>query len=322
MKLEMIVQNTDTGKAYDVSDLVSDLQFNNQMELSAGKLTFTLLDDQNFLNEGSPVSLKVGNEKVFWGYVFKFTKNSKHLMSVTAYDQIRYLGYKDTYVTSGKTCSQIFDLICKDYEIKSKIVTPSLYVLPQRVNDNKTLADIIQYALDKTLIDTGDWFFLRDEFGELQHLNVYEERTSLVIGDSSLMSDYQYESSIDDETYNQIKLVKENKETKKREVYIVKDSSTINKWGTLQFFETVDEKMNAAQIEQRADRYLKSYNKPRKRLKISCIGDWRIKPGRGVVLMIKDLDKQVPYNRYAFVNKVLHTVKNQMHTMELEVVVV
>lgn len=318
----MIVQNTETRKAYDVSDLVYDLQFDNQLELSAGKLTFALLHDMGYINEGSPVSLKVEGNKIFWGYVFKYSLNEKGQLSVTAYDQIRYLKCKDTYVTSNKTCSDIFKMICNDYAIVSKVITPSLYVLPQRINDNKTLADIIQYGLDKTLVDTGDWFFLRDEFGELQFLNIFEERTSLVIGDSSLVTGYNFECSIDGETYNQVKLVKENKETKKREVYIVKDSTHIEQWGTLQYFETMDEKMNGAQIEERARHYLESYNKSRKTLKVPCIGDWRIKPGKGVVLMIKDLEGKVPYNKYVFIDKVSHSVKNNMHTMDLEVVVV
>lgn len=322
MNIEMIVQNTDTRKAYNVSNLVKSIAYENQLELSAGKLTFTLIEDQDYLNEGSPVSLKVEGNKIFWGYVFKYSKNEKRETEVTAYDQIRYLKYKDTYITSGKTCDQIFEMICRDYQIKSKVVTPSLYVLPKRVDDNKTLADIIQYALDRTMVDTGDWFFLRDEYGELQHLNIYEERTNLVIGDNSLMTGFTYESSIDDDTYNQVKLLKENKETKKREIYIVKDSSTIDKWGALQYFETVDEKLNSAQIEAMADRYLESYNKPRKKLKIPCIGDWRIKPGKGVVLMISDLKSNVPYNAYVFVNKVTHNLKNHSHTMDLELMVV
>ncbi|MGG7176197.1 XkdQ/YqbQ family protein [Clostridium paraputrificum] len=324
MNIEMVVQNTNDGKAYDVSDIVSNIKYDSEIQDNPGKLTFTInnVEGVNYVSEGSPVSFKVNDNKVFWGYIFKIGKSKSHEVSITAYDQLRYLKNKDTYVTSGLTCEGIFKKICSDYSITSKVVHGSYYILPSRVNDNKTLAEIIQYAFDKTLIDTGDWFMMRDNFGTLEHINVWENRTNLVLGDESLLSDYSYESSIDDETYNQVKLVKENKKTKKREIYIVKDSSTINKWGILQYFERVDEEMNAAQIGERANMLLKHYNKPTKSLKLDCVGDLRVTPGCGVVLLIKDLESEVPYNKYVIVDKVSHSFENSSHTMNLEVKVV
>lgn len=324
MNIEMIVQNTNTGKAYDVSDLISDLEFNQEIQDNPGKLTFTLENilNENYISEGSPVSLKINNNNIFFGYIFKIGKNEKSEVKVTAYDQLRYLKYKDTYVLKGLTCNQIFNKICSDYNIKSSVKFSSNYVLPSRIEDNKNLAEIIQRAFDQTLIDTGDWFFMRDNFGTLEHLNVWEEKTNLAIGDASLLTGYEYESSIDDETYNQVKLVKENKETKKREIYIVKDSNNINKWGILQFFDKVDEKMNEAQIKERAEMLLKHYNKPKKTLKLECIGDFRVKAGCGVVLVIGDLKDDVPFNKYAIVLNVSHKIKNNDHTMSLEVEVI
>ncbi|PWX07521.1 hypothetical protein CYK70_09510 [Clostridium perfringens] len=324
MNIEMIVQNTNTGKAYDVSDLISDIEFSQEIQDNPGKLTFNIQDVLNgdYISEGSPVSLKVNNNNIFFGYIFKLGKDEKNEIKVTAYDQLRYLKYKDTYVLKGLTCNQIFSKICNDYNIRCKVKFSSNYVLPARVEDNKNLAEIIQRAFDQTLIDTGDWFFMRDNFGTLEHLNVWEERTTLAIGDESLLTGYTYESSIDDETYNQVKLVKENKETKKREVYIVKDSKNINKWGILQYFDKVNEKMNEAQIKERAEMLLKHYNKPKKSLKLECIGDFRVKAGCGVVLVIEGLKNDVPFNKYAIVLSVSHKIENNKHMMSLEVEVV
>lgn len=323
MNVEFIVQNTNDGKAYDISDLISDIDFSTEMEGNPGKISCTInnIDKLNYVSEGSPLSFKVDNVKVFWGYIFKIKKNSGHELEITAYDQLRYLKSKDTYVLSGLTCDGVFKKICADYDISNKVVHTSWHTLPQRINDNKTLAEIIQYSFDKTLVDTGDWFMMRDNFGVLECLNVWEQRTDLVIGDESLLGEYDYSSSIDD-SYNQVKLVKENKESQKRELYIVKDSSNIKKWGTLQFFETVNEDMNAAQIEERAKMLLKQYNKPTKTLKLECIGDLRVKPGVGIVLLIKDLESDVSYNKYVIVDKVTHSFKNSNHTMSLEVKVV
>lgn len=324
MNIEMIVQNTNDGKAYDVSELISEIEFSQEMTDNPGKLTFTLKDifGENYISEGSPVSFKVDNNKIFFGYVFKIGKTEKAEIKITAYDQLRYLKCKDTYVLKGLTCNQIFSKICNDYNIKSSIKFSSNHVLPSRIEDNKTLAEIIQRAFDQTLIDTGDWFFMRDNFGTLEHLNVWEDRTNLAIGDESLLTGFSYESSIDDDTYNQVKLVKENKENKKREVYIVKDSNNINKWGILQYFDKVNEKMNEAQIKERAEMLLKHYNKPKKSLKLECIGDFRVKAGCGVVLVIENLKNDVPFNKYAIVLSVSHKIENSKHMMSLEVEVV
>ncbi|GAA0104311.1 hypothetical protein UT300013_09330 [Paraclostridium sordellii] len=324
MNIEMIVQNTNTGKAYDISDLISDIELNQEIQDNPGKLTFTLQDvlNEDYMSEGSPISLKINNEKIFFGFIFKLGKSEKKEIKITAYDQLRYLKYKDTYVFKNLTCSQIFSKICMDYNINFKIKHSSNHTLPAKIEDNKNLGDIIQYAFDKTLIDTGEWFFIRDNFGTLEHLNVWEEKTNLAIGDESLLNSYDYESSIDDETYNQVKLIKENKETKKREVYIVKDSQNIKKWGILQYFDKVDEKMNEAQIKERAEMLLKHYNKPKKSLKIECLGDFRVKAGCGVVLVIEDLKNDVPFNKYAIVLNVSHKIKNNEHTMSLEVEVI
>lgn len=324
MQIEMIVQNTNTSKAYDVSDLISDIEINQEIQDNPGKLTFTLnnLFNEDYINEGSPVSLKINNNNIFFGYIFKLSKNEKKVLKITAYDQLRYLKFKDTYVLKAMTCNQIFSKICSDYNITHRVKYSSNHVLPAKIEDNKNLAEIIQYAFDKTFIDTGDWFFMRDNFGTLEFLNVWEERTTLAIGDESLLNNYEYESSIDDETYNQVKLVKENKKTKKREIYIVKDSKNINKWGILQYFDKVDEKMNSAQIGERAEMILKRYNKPKKSLKLECLGDFRIKAGCGVVLLISNLKNDVPYNKYVIVRSVSHKISNNMHTMNLEVEVV
>ena len=134
------------------------------------------------------------------------------------------------------------------------------------------------------------------------------------------MVDYDYSSSIDDDSYNQIKLIKENQETQKREIYIVKDSSTIKQWGLLQYFEKMDENANAAQIKERAEMILKLKNRVTKKLKLECLGDLKVAAGSGVILGISDLENEgITINQYFMVTSCTHTFKNDLHTMQLEV---
>lgn len=326
--VEVIIQHSETknGKpiALDITQVVNSISVTTYLELKPGKLELELkpLDSLEWVALGALITVKVGSEKLFFGYVFKFDVNQDRSCNITAYDQIRYLSCKDTFVTKNATASDIFKQICEAYGIKYKIVAKSPHVLARRINDNKTYADMIAYALDKTLIDTNLWYFIRDNWGQVEFLDLYDERTNIAIGDASLLSEFTYTTGIDDDTYNQVKLVKENSETKKREIYIQKDSTNISRWGTLQFYETVQDNMNDAQIRARADTLLEYYNKPKRTLKLDkCIGNFKIKAGRSFVLLIEDLKTVVPYNQYVICSTCTHKITNGVHIMELEVLI-
>ena len=321
MNIEAIVQDSKSGAAYDISELITKAVWETTLTNQPGKLTFDYIDDNKVtISEGSPISFKVDGKGVFFGYIFKKGKNKDEKISVTAYDQMRYLKNKDTYVLSNLTASRIFAKICSDFKLSFEVKDSSSYIVPPRVNDNKTLFEIIQHGIDETLINTGNWYMIRDNFGKLQFININSMKTDLFIGDESLLIDFDYESSIDDDTYNQVKLIKENKETKKREIYIVKDSNTIKQWGLLQYFEKMDENANAAQIQARAEMILKLKNRVTKKLKLDCLGDLKVSAGSGIVLGISDLQKEgVAINQYFMVTTCSHTFQNDLHTMQLEV---
>lgn len=326
--IEVIIQHSKTKNkkpiALNITQVVNSISVTTYLELKPGKLELSLkpLDSLEWVALGALITIKVDDEKLFFGYVFKYDVDQDRNCTITAYDQIRYLACKDTLVTKNATASDIFKQICDAYGIKYKIVAKSPHILAKRINDNKAYADMIAYALDKTLIDTNLWYFIRDNWGTVEFLDLYDERTNLALGDASLVSKYSYSESIDDETYNQVKLVRENKETKKREIYIQKDSTTINDWGTLQFFETVQDSMNDAQIKQRAATLLEYYNKPKKTFKIgTCLGDFRIKAGRSFVLLIEGIKTVAPYNQYVICSSCTHKITNGVHLMELEVLI-
>jgi hypothetical protein len=322
VKIELIVQNADTGKALEISELVSSISWSTYVADQPGKLVFAFIDesDKVLATEGSVVSFKVDGTKVFFGYVFKEGVDETESISITAYDQLRYLKNKDTYVLANMTASQVFEKVCKDFKLRYSVIDKSSYVLPSSLEDNKGLYEIIQKGMDLTLINSGNWYVVRDNFGTLEYQLLNRLKTLVFIGDGSSLSKYSFESSIDDDTYNQIKLVKENKDTAKREIYIVKDSSTIKTWGTLQYFETVDEASNAAQIQARAEMLLKLKNRKTKSLKLNnVLGDLRVFAGAGVVLGIKKLVvRGIAINKYFMVTSATHTFANDLHTMSLE----
>ncbi|HBH1603476.1 TPA: C40 family peptidase, partial [Clostridioides difficile] len=116
-----------------------------------------------------------------------------------------------------------------------------------------------------------------------------------------------------------IKLVRDNEETGKRDVYIAQDSTHMRSWGILQMFETVDKNMSEAEIKQKCDILLKLYNKKTKSLSLkNALGDIRVRAGCliPVFLDLGDIELQ----NYMLVEKVKHTFENNSHFMDLTLV--
>lgn len=104
-----------------------------------------------------------------------------------------------------------------------------------------------------------------------------------------------------------------NKDTGKRDVYITQDSSNINKWGILQYFDTLQKGENG---QAKADALLKLYNKKTRNLKITnALGDNRVRAGSMVVINL-DLG-DVKLKNWMLVEKCKHTYKEGEHWMDL-----
>lgn len=157
-------------------------------------------------------------------------RDRSNIVTITAYDQIRYLKNKDTLVYENKTADGVVALIGEKYGFNIGTLANTVWVIASRVEDNVSLLDMISNALDQTLQNTGDLYILHDDFGKL-NLSFLGDMYVPVMIDAETGQNYDYESSIDENTYNRIKLVYDNEDAGKREVYIAQDSSNINRWG-------------------------------------------------------------------------------------------
>lgn len=327
MNLKMTIFNNANGMTYDVSQLVTDITITTYLEDNPGKLEFDILvKDPLTFSHGSTVSVILDGHKMFKGFVFKKSCTEHHQkMSVTCYDQLRYLKNKDTRVFENVTSNQIFEKLCKDFVLKYKTVVPSTHICAPRSEDAVTLYDMIKNALYDTLANTGQWYFIRDNFGVLEHNNIMACLRPEVLGDKSFVTGFNYESSIDEDVYTQIKLYRDNQETGKREVFIVND--TVNggmklaQWGILQLYEKVDEKYNIAQIEARALQMLKYYCSARNSLTLDCLGIKEFFAGCVFKCKIADLG-DTSLNSYLVVTECTHKINNKSHTMSIKTEVV
>ena len=317
MNVELLVGN-ETGEKVYQPPVEEGVEWLTERKDTPGKLTFKVLkDDILDFSEGSPVRMRVDGDNVFFGFVFKQQRDKDQIITVTAYDQLRYLKNKDTKVYENKTAAQFIQMIAADYSLNVGTLEDTLYVIESRIEENTSLFEMVSNALDLTLTNTGEMFVLYDDFGKLtlKHLS------SMYVGvpgaylmiDEETGQNYDYTSSIDDNTYNKIKLTYDNEDTGYREVYIAQDSSNINRWGILQYFDTLQKGENG---QAKADALLSLYNKKTRNLKITnAIGDNRVRAGSMVVVNLALGD--IKLKNWMLVEKCKHTYKENEHWMDL-----
>ena len=278
-----------------------------------GKLTFTCVKDDNLsFSEGAPVSAWFGNVGFFKGYVFQKHRNKDHHIEVTAYDQLRYLKNKTTYVWTGIRADQVVKQIANDFKLTLGNVSNTKFTIPQLKCENQTLFDTILNAIDHTVMNTGNLFYLYDDFGKLTLKNIKESKTDFYIN-SETAEDFDYTTSIDNETYNRILLVNKSSGEGQGVPTVAQDAKNIAQWGVLQYFE---ELQNGENAKTKAEALLKLHNKVFRSLSISGhFGDIRVRGGVGVYLDLNLGDMKA--KQHMLVEKATHTFDHGHHTMDL-----
>lgn len=310
MYYELLIQHG--SKVYQPI-VTGEIQWKTERKGKAGSLTFKVVKDSTInFTEGDSVRLKADGKNVFYGFVFQKKRDKEGIITVTAYDQLRYLKNKDTYVYSNKTASEVIQMLAKDFNLQCGTLEDTKFKIESKVEDNQSLFDIIQNALDLTLQNKKEMYVLYDDFGKLTLKNIGNMKVGILI-DEDTGENFDYSSSIDGETYNKIKLVYENEESGKREIYIAQDSSHINQWGVLQYFETIDEKTNG---KAKADALLSLYNQKTRKLTIKgAFGDVRVKAGTLVAVSLNLGD--IVANSFLLVEEAKHSFSESVYTMDL-----
>ena len=318
MNLQLYLQNSNDGTIYNISDLAEEIEVYSTIEGDAGKLTCLLQKDPNDLlniSNGSIISFIVDGKGFFFGYVFKIGTDDEENYQITAYDQMRYLKNSDIYAIKNLTASGIFSKICKDKGLRYNIKVPTKYIPDAYVYDNKTLYNIIERGMNLASLYDKKRYFVKDNFGTIVWSELGAEKTNIQLGDNTSVTSYRYEKTIDSDVYNQIKLYRNNKKTGKRDIWIVKDSNNIKKWGLLQFLKKVDENDNSSKVAQQAKNYLKKYNYEKETLKIEAEGILELVAGRGIKFVLK----REKINKWMWIRTATHRFTKYSHTMELEV---
>lgn len=292
---------------------VTDLKITFERKGTPGKATFSAKYDTTYkLIEGNSVTIAINNVNFFYGFVFERSMSKDGMMDYVVYDQLRYLKNKDTLIYKKKPASEVIKAIARKFNMKyGSIVNTGLKL--SAVEANTSLFDIIQNALDKTLLSTQKTFVLYDQCGKLTLKNISSMKVNTCLIDDSTAQDFNYKSSINDSTYNQIKLFYEDTKKGKYYYYIAKSSANINAWGVLQYTEKIDDTKIG---KLKANALLKLYNRKSRTLSVSgAFGNINVRAGSllPVILNIKD----VKIASYMMVEKVTHSFNNMEWMMDL-----
>lgn len=311
MAYELLIQNG--NKVYQPV-ISGEITWKTERKSYPGELKFDIVMDDTIKNitEGNAVRLRKDDKNVFFGFIFSKKTDKDKIITITAYDQLRYFKNKDTYVYENKTAGELVKMLANDFQMQTGTIENTGFKIASRVEENTTLFDMIQNAIDLTVQNRKELYVLYDDFGKVALKNIASMVLDCLI-DEDTAENYDYKSSIDEETYNQIKLTRENEKTGKRDVYMAKDSSKINEWGVLQYYDTLQDGENG---QTKANALLELYNKKQKNLSVKkIIGDLRVRAGCMIPVKLDLGDVQL--FKLMLVEKCTHTFNESEHFMDL-----
>lgn len=318
MKLELLIAEKRTGKLWDCANCITTVSYTTNRTGSPGQLEFTLLKagDISFL-EGDAVRFSVDGELVFYGWVFTKRKDRWGVIDVTCYDCLRYLKASASYAFYGQKAGDIIRQIAEDFQLPVGTLADTGYALPSLVEEEQCCLDIIEEAIQQTLLATGTVYVLFADGDGIQLREAGEMMAPVMLGDRSLVTDYTYQTDIDQETYNRVKLSRPNEDTGRADVFIAEDSEHIGEWGLLQLYQSIDGEINDAQAKEQAKTMLAYYNRRLRTISASALGVLGLRAGMMVRMQIQGLG-DIDLDQSVLLEKVSHTWENGVHTMDFE----
>jgi len=311
--LEFIVKTHDE-KIWEISELVTKVSYTDKLNDGCSKLEFSYVNDNLIIENGNEVRFKYDDVYIFVGRVFKVSRDSKKVISVTAYDQLRYAKAKDYFTSqTGETIASLINRMCSKYNFKKGYIENVNYALKAMVYDGKTWLDTLYEAISDTRYQSGKWYVLRDEAGYITLRDVENLKYNVILGDKSLCYDYSYEKSIDDNFYNRILIlaVKGNTGT----FVSANDEKSMKKYGMMQYYEKKED-TNKSQARAWADMMLGDYTHEPETLSLDCLGDVRVRAGTQIMTLIQDI-MGANTVRWFIVRSVTHSYI-PVHTMQIE----
>ncbi|MDO4459469.1 MAG: M23 family metallopeptidase [Clostridia bacterium] len=335
---EIIINN---GKSKFIPVVYDSISLQRPRAGAPATLKFKIVNDGLLtIDCGNAVSFKWNANKMFYGYIFDIKATSLDTLEITAYDQLRYLKNKETYIFKDKTLGDILKKICEDNGLKVGDVEDTNKKVSLGIAEQSGL-DWLKDAQDQTVRPgaenkSGSEYVIFDDFGIVRmvemvpftaHTNDNKETKidqikMLCSGfvDNTEMTGFTWEKSIDDqdEMSTQLKLVYDDKETGKRNVFVYNAEEAQQKYGTLVEYLTGDTWSDETSRKYYVDIWKNKKTDASK--KYSAKGVNGAVDCRGGSYIVVQVDPGLASERsctFMLVEEAKHTFKDGRHTMDL-----
>ncbi len=312
MKVELTIENK--GVVYKPS-VLEGITWETERQGAPSTLRFDVVKAGDLdITEGNVVKLVVDDVNVFFGFIFSKSRNKDKIISIVAYDQLRYFKNKDTYLFENKTAGGIVKAIVDDFKLQYGLIENTNHWIASLVKPDTTLFDIVQSAIDETVMANLQLYVLYDDFGKITFRNAGNWLVDYVVCDRTAV-DFDYSTSIDSSTYNKVKIFYNDEPKQEKNTFELHDIKNINKWGILQLTETAQKGKNPKII---AENLLALHNRKTRNLSISnCIGDLKVRAGCSIFVELSVGDLEL--SSIMLVEKCKHVFKEDEHYMDLTV---
>lgn len=328
---------------YDVSECSSNIKYKTVMYGNAGSLTCELVHEncQRLFHTGDRIRLYLDGRCWFCGTIFITDYKDSTNMTITAYDFLRYFKSQLVYGknklmnedgTAGMVASDIFMKICQDLKLPFDIyANSSIPVTPQNYQ-LKSAFNILEFAINQTVVNSDidnrkyymyfhETYFPDDENKTMSETEVFKTggrvvwalRNNLTVDtviDDNMIYDYNFKESIDEQTYNEIivyknqktylsktgKTSKNGKKTGTDYRGLVTDKKLLNEarqkralYGYLPYYQKAPDGFTLGQMQQVANELQKMYLKPTHSLSLNCYGIIGMRAGYLVPVLIQDI---------------------------------
>lgn len=309
------------GKTYEAA-VIGEITLSRSIN-APSCLSLTIKRDAVTPENGNLIYLKINNQhNQFKGYIFKTEKHGYNC-DITAYDQMIYMQLsKDSRTYKNKKASELLLNLCDDYGIHvvdNANIMDSGYKIPERVEDNVSLLDMMINALDLTRQNTGKRFYLWDDFGSIS----LDREEWLAITTSFIsqgfIEDFRYVEDLS-ESYTVVKVVQESGDKDKPKEFIVKDDNRVKQYGRIQYYE----KLNKDEDGQKKAQSIYNDNAG---IKVSfsvsgAQGDIRARGGSPIYVDFFNQDRAEYIRGWYRINSATHHFVDNLHTMDLDLTLI
>lgn len=293
---------------------------------SAGICQFNLIKQPGLnISEGNAVLIyfRTGGDNEdedkpwFIGYIFTISRSDDDILSITAYDQLRYLKYKDTKQFTDTTLSDRVVEICSDRGIPVGEIDETELKLPDHVFEDKEYLDMFRESQDEHMRNTEEIYVLYDYAGYMNCKNLKNMKIEDYNWGRHNTETFDLESSIDQGVYNIVKIDRTNDQGQVMESIVESNDELVARWGMLQFYakDNTGRDLNAL-----AKLALSLVSKKTRKLRLNdCIGDTRVRAGSALGIVMPNMG-DIDIKGWMIVSNVTHKVGNCTHLMDLDLI--